>query len=782
MCAAIDLSADTTSNLAKIAPGGSATVHLKAILGSDSEQQLIGSNAPSIFDEAASSYNLSSRPYPGESSKLPSSLYPPTSFPLIDPSNSIYGITAEQIMSVLDTRNDSAMPPSSVMFPWLHGLCPDNTIQMSLLDPQAVHAGNPPKVRSILLVRANIKARNWSMSSTNSRSSLMSMDSPQSQNSESSSTTASRTFPPGLLRGAIDPQDILPADASEPGFAQCKQAPGLNLRSFSSQVRKLALISDIVIYAPVPASEDDRTGPLDSFVMSGLLDLANRVKKAQLYHKSLILEKNRDIDAVQAEYNTFVVTSSFDTFELFYRNHVAVDLSGIVWSTEDDFIYRERSEISELASATLISPCVYLGNISDIEGLPGKPVSVPEVHNKYDVFIECVDGSKVPDLQVIKNVDKILLARKMMRNQNLATSNSNIDYESVAATATCVAHIAFPASGSMSLGDSSQVDVMNIVKFCEWIHLRSTMDHFRFLILCHDGYTETTFLAISYLIYTLRMPVHEAYITLHMGCKRPFFSFPVDVPLLHYAQTYLIARSKQVEEEELARPSSNVCELSKISHSEPSSTEVRSTLRLYRVPLWFLSLDGSFPSQIFDDLYLGNLRHANNLPLLARLNITKVLSVGEMPSWMEKNTDGMQGEVRIPECDTVVGYKHVNNVQDDGNDSILEVLDECIEYIEDNHRRGFKTLVHCRVGVSRSATVCIAAAMQRKGMTLADAYLYVRARRLNVIIQPNLKFMYELMLWEEKGSNTKRLHKWYLDWVTLCREIAGMNRLYMSDS
>ena len=55
-----------------------------------------------------------------------------------------------------------------------------------------------------------------------------------------------------------------------------------------------------------------------------------------------------------------------------------------------------------------------------------------------------------------------------------------------------------------------------------------------------------------------------------------------------------------------------------------------------------------------------------------------------------------------------------------------------------------KILIHCRVGVSRSATVVIAEIMNRLKINLPMAYLYVRVRRLNIIIQPNLRFMYEL--------------------------------------
>lgn len=103
--------------------------------------------------------------------------------------------------------------------------------------------------------------------------------------------------------------------------------------------------------------------------------------------------------------------------------------------------------------------------------------------------------------------------------------------------------------------------------------------------------------------------------------------------------------------------------------------------------------------------------------------------------------------------------------------------------IERGRKHGTATLVHCRVGVSRSATICIAEVMQAMHLSFPRAYCFVRARRLNVIIQPHLRFAYELLKWEEilrgrqaekTGSGIKR----ELEWHEIAREIAMMNRPY----
>lgn len=108
---------------------------------------------------------------------------------------------------------------------------------------------------------------------------------------------------------------------------------------------------------------------------------------------------------------------------------------------------------------------------------------------------------------------------------------------------------------------------------------------------------------------------------------------------------------------------------------------------------------------------------------------------------------------------------------------------------ERGRRNGTATLVHCRVGVSRSATICIAEVMRSMDLSFPRAYCFVRARRLNVIIQPHLRFAYELLKWEETLQSKKAEKrgqlapgqtgiKRELEWAEITREIALMNRPY----
>ncbi|CAO3651183.1 unnamed protein product [Cunninghamella blakesleeana] len=177
---------------------------------------------------------------------------------------------------------------------------------------------------------------------------------------------------------------------------------------------------------------------------------------------------------------------------------------------------------------------------------------------------------------------------------------------------------------------------------------------------------------------------------------------------------------------------------------------------------WFYSprFEGSFPSRILPLLYLGNLNHATNPAMLKTLGITHVVSVGE-------NAGLSSDDFRVLLLD---------NLYDDGIDSIKSSYEETMAFIDEAYNQGTKCLVHCRVGVSRSATVTICYLMHRFKMNLADAYIYVRTRRLNVIIQPNLKFMFEMIQLEQQLKGA-----FHISWPAFCHEIYLLNQSYSDE-
>ncbi|SJL09975.1 uncharacterized protein ARMOST_13357 [Armillaria ostoyae] len=235
--------------------------------------------------------------------------------------------------------------------------------------------------------------------------------------------------------------------------------------------------------------------------------------------------------------------------------------------------------------------------------------------------------------------------------------------------------------------------------------------------------------------------------------------------------------------------------------------------------------DGSFPSRVLPFLYLGNLNHASNVYMLHALGITHVVSVGECALIPPPNVHHPDGEhVFDPENDYPLTTHFINSpsqvpgqfvpgkgfgkhgslwieeragrikvldiqgVCDDGIDTLEPQLEPICQWMDTARKEGGKVLVHCRVGVSRSATVTIAYVMKHLQISLVEAYLIVRSRRLSVLIQPNMRLLYNLCGWEVKlakqragddGDKLKEELSRALSWPYLAREVHRLNEKYL---
>lgn len=67
-------------------------------------------------------------------------------------------------------------------------------------------------------------------------------------------------------------------------------------------------------------------------------------------------------------------------------------------------------------------------------------------------------------------------------------------------------------------------------------------------------------------------------------------------------------------------------------------------------------------------------------------------------------------------------------------------------FLVSNRKNNSKCLVHCKMGVSRSASSVIAYAMKEYGWSLEKAYNFVKQKRS--IAQPNAAFMRQLAEYE----------------------------------
>ncbi|CAK7264918.1 tyrosine/serine/threonine protein phosphatase pps1 [Sporothrix epigloea] len=531
------------------------------------------------------------------------------------------------------------------------------------------------------------------------------------------------------LKGAVAPSEFLQTGANA-DFLDIDPREGFSVRNFQIQTAKTATTSDIIVYG------DDE---------AAVWACAWKIAAAQRNWR----DKHDADGGTLPEYNTFVCISDFAVFEDSFPHIVSSTSEGCATGSVIDFSHQERKEMHAMTAASEISHNVWLG-----------PTPEPDSENEkaYDILIECSDlGHLHP--RALRSLLQVILP-----------PGRQIFFD-------------FPSSGTILPPTWTQTEADAILESCKWIYilahgsaalsqipslcaddeeaLAGALDcpPRKILIHCSDGYTESTMLGLAYYSYSTGTPISEAWLNLHTVKKRNFFAYPTDVALLTALAPRLLSESPSC----WGKDDAAIAAMAQQDH-----------------PKWFSALDGSFPSRILDYMYLGNLNHANNPDLLRALGITQILSVGEMASWPDADLEAW-GEDNI--C-------VVQGVQDNGIDPLTGEFERCLGFIQRGRQKGTATLVHCRVGVSRSATICIAEVMRTLKLSLPRAYCFVRARRLNVIIQPHLRFAYELLKWEEllcqgpESPDTPGLVassgiKRELEWGEIAREVALMNQPYV---
>ncbi|KAA1086665.1 tyrosine/serine/threonine protein phosphatase pps1 [Puccinia graminis f. sp. tritici] len=798
------------------------------------------------------------------------------SAPADDPTQSIRMVSCAEFAEIHDAYMASvSRVDESVVFPWLHCCGVPGTPQAAYFS-ESPHARNAPRYRGLTIVSADSEPAPRSMaraspiasvnttdssfeSKTRDRARTRSLGASSTKSSTSleSSATASTsssytgidsvaTTPTSpstsvvsfdgpeprasLLRSSLLPHDILercPHSGQYMGFfASPRLPPTVNLRLFRQQPSRYATISDIVVYSEAGMSDD-------AIALAQLI----RIAQDQCFH-------SRGGHAANAiEYNVYIVSEPFEVFERDFSHVVAVDGWGYR-RNKIDFFEREREEMAALTRATEISDNVWLGNSAGVP-LPKEDASTscqraafderpPTVTSHlakadehgnapFDVCIEAHDQAAITSsLQFHLNQNYLDRIKQRAKNDN----DSDLAE---------IIHMEVPSTGQSCSGALSRDKLVRyLVDLCAWVKkIAKPADTpgrlgRKVLIHCHDGYTETSLFALSYIMYDLGCTLPEAYLHLQNDQNRSFFVYPADVPLLRRVETRIEQelteqRKAQMHRMTIDEPSRNLflrgcvsfgtssAQHTKSSVTPPLTSCAPSTPRPARSQHpWFYDsrFDGHFPSRILPFVYLGNLNHASNALMLKALGITHVVSMGESAlvpppqnsRFISPFTNASQSNVVNSlwhECASgQIDVLDMKGVADDGIDSIRPHIERAMEFIEKCRLAGGKVLVHCRVGVSRSATIVIGYVMKHLKMDLASAYLMVRSRRLNILIQPNLLFMWGLKRLESDMVANAKPHKdaedsdcqanhfelrkrRMLSWSFLSREIADLNHRYL---
>lgn len=433
----------------------------------------------------------------------------------------------------------------------------------------------------------------------------------------------------------------------------------------------------------------------------------------------------------------------------------------------------EQTSVWKLNSIKWAYPGICLGTTTDFSYL-----SRSSNHN-FKVFVNCHDKALFPNP---KSLDKAYAEIQGPRECNPL-------------------YIEFPGSGLIQPGSLSEDGVVSMLKLLQLLRYFIQVKKQDVFVFCYDGFSGLSTLTIALGLFRSDNCecVEDVMLSLMGKVDKLCFSrdelrlyfYRSDLEFLKHINHYIqAAKSVDVDSKKLI----SAIPKPKMKLPDPQSGD------------WFKpKKDNNFPSKIIDNLYLGSLAQASSLTVLRSLGIRKIVSMGEKTSWLdqlgvkfdfEEHEPGTETiapifqydgssvyvvniENRIaeyPELETVV---YVHKVHDDGRDSIWPLLvgPQTVQdaVLGPEPSQSPTTLVHCRIGVSRSASVVIATLMKYHHMSFISAYMHVRVRRLNIIIQPNLRFLYELFLYEQHLQHPRADC-----WWTLCHEIDRLNRHYIT--
>nr|XP_046243342.1 protein phosphatase Slingshot homolog 1 isoform X2 [Scatophagus argus] len=150
---------------------------------------------------------------------------------------------------------------------------------------------------------------------------------------------------------------------------------------------------------------------------------------------------------------------------------------------------------------------------------------------------------------------------------------------------------------------------------------------------------------------------------------------------------------------------------------------------------------------IFDHVYLGSEWNASNLEELQGTGVGYILNVTREIDNFFPGT---------------FSYHNIRVYDEDATD-LLAHWNDTYNFIVKAKKNHSKCLVHCKMGVSRSASTVIAYAMKEYGWSLEKAYNFVKQKRS--ITRPNPSFMRQLAEYEGILDASKQRHNklWHPD-------------------
>ena len=216
--------------------------------------------APNGFLPQSPSTPPDSPPTKHSDPPLLSILYPAEKHTRINDSPPVYSISASTLASAMEQYATTPMSEAKQVFPWLHGLHPENHMQLGFFAARRKATRKTPTcIRGLTIVKA-----------------------------KGNLSTA-------RLKGAVSSKELLtPAGVKAIAFNDLDPREGFSVRNFQIQTAKMATVSDIVIYGDRNCTEHELQ------VVGKRIAVAQRVQR-----------EKRDPGGLGGPiYNTFIVSGT----------------------------------------------------------------------------------------------------------------------------------------------------------------------------------------------------------------------------------------------------------------------------------------------------------------------------------------------------------------------------------------------------------------------------------------------------------------------------------------
>lgn len=287
--------------------------------------------------------------YPKDKSSV---LFPAEGFKEVVPH--VRAIQASQVAHALCEQSVTRLPEAEQMFPWLHGIRDSNAEQMAYFKCQPAGCPPPSCYRGVTLVHVN--------------------------NATQTIESAGRLV--GSVPHTVLVNDGLANSKNMNSFKDPVHSKGVQLRAFNIQARKIALLSDIIVYDPKRETDDPDTALL----------IAGKISEAQRTYRQQHLEH-------LPEYNTFVVSDPFEVFERHFPHLVATENDGTNTGYDPDFHKLEQEQMRVMSKASEISNNVFLGNTDDWTDDSTYYDNGDPAPEQFQIHIRCEDAAGIPSIR-----------------------------------------------------------------------------------------------------------------------------------------------------------------------------------------------------------------------------------------------------------------------------------------------------------------------------------------------------------------------------------------------